>query len=47
MPPDQITVALPDADSNWVRPDMSQHIGIIYSEIKAGKPAGSLPHTWQ
>jgi len=38
---------LPTSDANWVRSDMSQDVGIVYAEIKAGKPAGSLPHTWQ
>jgi len=38
---------MPGADANWVRSDMSQDVGIVYAEIKAGKPAGSLPHTWQ
>jgi cyclase len=46
-PVEQIMVSLPKGDANWVNPDMSQHIGIIYAEIKAGKPAGSLPHVWQ
>jgi cyclase len=47
LPVEQIKVSLPPADANWVKPDMSQHIGIIYAEIQAGKPAGSLPHVWQ
>jgi len=34
-------------DPNWVRPDMFQNVTIVASEINAGKPAGSLPHTWQ
>ncbi len=41
------TLTLPAADANWVRPDMSQHVQIVYSELTAGKPAGALPHTWQ
>jgi hypothetical protein len=47
LPLEQIKVTLPASDANWVRPDMSQHVGIIDAEIKAGKPAGALPHTWQ
>jgi cyclase len=47
LPVDQMKISLPAADANWTRPDISQHVGIICSEIKAGKPAGSLPHTWQ
>ena len=39
--------ALDKRDPNWVRPDMLQDVTIVASEIKAGKPAGSLPHTWQ
>jgi cyclase len=46
-PVEQIMVSLPKEDANWVKPDMSQHVGVIYAEIKAGKPAGSLPHAWQ
>lgn len=42
-----VKVTLPERDANWVRPDMSQDVGIVYAEIKAGKPAGALPHTWQ
>ena len=38
---------LPAQDANWLRPDMAQDIAITYSEVKAGKPAGSLPHRWQ
>jgi len=38
---------MPSADANWMRSDMSQDVGIVYAEIKAGKPAGALPHTWQ
>jgi cyclase len=38
---------LPPEDANWVRDDMVQNVQIEYSEIKAGKPAGSLPHVWQ
>jgi glyoxylase-like metal-dependent hydrolase (beta-lactamase superfamily II) len=38
---------LPQEDTNWVRDDMTQDIQIEYSEIRAGKPAGSLPHVWQ
>jgi glyoxylase-like metal-dependent hydrolase (beta-lactamase superfamily II) len=38
---------MPASDANWLRPDMAQNVGIVYSEIKAGKPAGALPHTWQ
>ena len=34
-------------DPNWVRPDMFQNVTIVAAEINAGKPAGSLPHTWQ
>ncbi len=47
LPVSDVKVSLPERDANWVRPDMSQHIGIMYAEIKAGKPAGALPHTWQ
>jgi cyclase len=47
LPLAQIKVTLPRRDANWTRPDMSQHINIIYAEIKSGKPAGLLPHTWQ
>ncbi|WP_263378689.1 MBL fold metallo-hydrolase [Granulicella paludicola] len=47
LPLNQLKVTLPQRDANWTRPDMSQHIGIIYAEIKSGKPAGSLPHAWQ
>jgi len=38
---------MPPEDANWVRSDMAQDVGIVYAEIKAGKPAGALPHTWQ
>lgn len=38
---------LPQEDANWIRDDMTQDIQIEYSEIRAGKPAGSLPHVWQ
>ena len=38
---------MPAADANWVRSDMAQDVGIVYAEIRAGKPAGALPHTWQ
>jgi cyclase len=38
---------LPARDANWVRPDMAQDVGIVFSEITSGKPAGALPHTWQ
>jgi glyoxylase-like metal-dependent hydrolase (beta-lactamase superfamily II) len=38
---------LPAEDANWVRDDMAQDVAIEYSELKAGKPAGSLPHLWQ
>jgi len=38
---------MPTADANWLRSDMLQDVGIVYAEIKAGKPAGALPHTWQ
>lgn len=41
------TLRLPSADANWVRDDMTQDVQIEYSEIKAGKPAGALPHLWQ
>jgi cyclase len=49
VPVTQIDIhpALDKQDPNWVRPDMSQDVAIVASEIKAGKPAGSLPHTWQ
>lgn len=47
LPLEQVKVMLPLGDANWVKPDMSQHIGIIYAEIKSGRPAGSLPHVWQ
>ena len=48
LPVSDVKVTLPELETaNWVRPDMSQHVGIIYAEIKAGKPAGALPHTWQ
>ena len=47
LPVSDVKVTLPERDANWVWPDMSQHVGIIYAEIKAGKPAGALPHTWQ
>ncbi len=40
-------VRLPSADTNWIPKDMAQDIGIVYSEIQAGKPAGALPHVWQ
>ena len=43
----EVSTKLPERDANWVRPDMSQDVGIVYSEIEAGKPAGALPHTWQ
>jgi glyoxylase-like metal-dependent hydrolase (beta-lactamase superfamily II) len=38
---------LPAEDANWLRDDMTQDVQIEYSEIKAGKPAGALPHVWQ
>jgi glyoxylase-like metal-dependent hydrolase (beta-lactamase superfamily II) len=47
VPVEEVRVELPASDANWTRPDMSQHVGIVYAEIKAGKPAGALPHTWQ
>lgn len=40
-------VKLPSADANWILKDMAQDIGISYDEIRAGKPAGALPHIWQ
>ena len=44
---EELKVQLPERDANWVPADLSQDAGIVYSEIKAGKPAGSLPHIWQ
>jgi hypothetical protein len=43
----EAAVVMPAADANWNRPEMSQDISIVYAEIKAGRPAGSLPHVWQ
>jgi cyclase len=43
----QAAIYLPARDANWTRPDMSQDVAITFAEIKAGKPAGALPHTWQ
>jgi cyclase len=40
-------IRMPARDANWTKPDMAQDVGIVYTEIKAGKPAGALPHTWQ
>jgi len=42
-----VEVKLPSTDANWIPKDMAQDIGIVYSEIQAGKPAGALPHVWQ
>jgi glyoxylase-like metal-dependent hydrolase (beta-lactamase superfamily II) len=47
LPVEKIVVKLPERDANWTRPDMSQDVGIVYAEIKSGKPAGALPHVWQ
>ncbi len=44
---EELKIQLPERDANWVPPSLSQDVGIVYSEIKAGKPAGSLPHVWQ
>jgi cyclase len=44
---EELKVQLPERDANWVPADLSQDEGIVYSEIKAGKPAGSLPHVWR
>ena len=41
------SIALPAADANWVRDDQAMTTGIIYRELAAGKPGGSLPHKWQ
>lgn len=38
---------LPADDANWVRDDQGTTAGIIYRELAAGQPAGSLPHTWK
>jgi cyclase len=43
----ELSVKLPERDANWIPPDLSQDAGIVASEIKAGKAAGSLPHVWQ
>ena len=43
----EVQLKLPSTDANWLRADMAQDIDITYAEVKAGKPAGSLPHTWQ
>jgi glyoxylase-like metal-dependent hydrolase (beta-lactamase superfamily II) len=43
----EAAVVMSAADANWNRPEMSQDISIVYAEIKAGRPAGSLPHVWQ
>jgi len=40
-------IKLPADDANWVRDDQGMTSGIIYREIEARKPAGSLPHTWK
>jgi len=40
-------ITLPADDANWVRDDQGVTAGILYREIAAGKPAGSLPHTWK
>lgn len=40
-------IKLPVSDANWVRDNLTQPVRIVWSEIKAGKPAGSLPHPWK
>ena len=40
-------LTLPADDANWGREDQGMTAGIIYRELAAGKPAGSLPHKWQ
>jgi len=40
-------ITLPADDANWVRDDQGMTAGVIYRELAAGKPAGSLPHTWK
>jgi len=45
--PGTIVLDLPASDQNWVRKDSSDAIEPTYNELKAHKPAGSLPHTWR
>jgi cyclase len=45
--PANIVLNLPVRDQNWIRKDPSDAIEPTYNELKAGKPAGSLPHTWR
>ncbi|MDE3105498.1 MAG: MBL fold metallo-hydrolase [Acidobacteriota bacterium] len=40
-------IVLPERDRNWVPTDLTQDIGIVAAEIRAGRPAGALPHTWR
>jgi glyoxylase-like metal-dependent hydrolase (beta-lactamase superfamily II) len=43
----EVSTKLPARDANWTRSDMAQDVGIVFSEIESGRPAGALPHTWQ
>lgn len=45
--PVQMTLALPERDSNWAPKDLSQDFAIAYSEIASHKPAGDVPHVWK
>ncbi len=45
--PADMTVQLPERDRNWIPKDLSQDVGITYSEIMNHRPAGSLPHEWK
>jgi cyclase len=38
---------LPARDAHWVPKSLEQDYAIAYSEVVAGKPAGSLSHVWQ
>lgn len=46
---DQMTAAwkFPAPDAPWMPANLTQDVEITASEIRTGKPAGSLPHTWQ
>jgi hypothetical protein len=45
--PGTIVLDLPASDQNWVPKDLSMDIEATYNELKQGKPAGVLFHTWR
>ena len=45
--PDQVRLALPERDRNWIPKDLAQDIAIVYSELREHKPAGAVQHVWK